>query len=203
MQLRMNDFDSALDDIASLREQLAASSRFQGLAPGVVALTGALAVALAAWQTAPHESNLFIWVLLAAICAFMIGTEAIIRARTLHRSMAGRMLSTTLNRFMPMAAAGAVAGIVVLLRVPEHARLLPGIWQLLMGVGIFAVLPSLPRQMIWAAAFYFVAAAGSLSLSGQDGAPTAWLMGVPFGIGQWIVAAILHHASKGTSHGQG
>ena len=119
MQSRMNDLNSALDDIARLREQLAASSRFQGLAPGVVALTGALAVALAAWQTATHESNLFIWVLLAAICAFMIGTEAIIRARTLHRSMAGRMLSTTLNRFMPMAAAGAVAGIVVLLRVAE------------------------------------------------------------------------------------
>ncbi|WP_371431940.1 hypothetical protein [Novosphingobium sp.] len=67
----MNDLNSALDDIARLREQLAASSRFQGLAPGVVALTGALAVALAAWQTATHESNLFIWVLLAAICGFM------------------------------------------------------------------------------------------------------------------------------------
>ncbi|KAJ8136094.1 hypothetical protein OY671_010693, partial [Metschnikowia pulcherrima] len=165
---------SDVGDNVGVREQRAASSRFQGLAPGVVASTGALAVALAAWQTATHESNLFIWVLLAAICAFMIGTEAIIRARASHRSMADRMSSTTLNRFMPVAAAGAVAGIVVSLCVPEHARLLPGIWQLSMGVGIFAVSPSSPRQMIWAAAFYFVAAAGSLSSSGQDGTPTAW-----------------------------
>lgn len=199
----MSEIDSALDDIARIREQLAASSRFQGLAPGVVALTGVLALALSAWQTKVGDDDLTVWIVLAAICAMLIGTEAVIRARTMHRAMADRMLSTTLNRFLPVAMAGGIVGIVVLLRAPEHGRLLPGMWQLLMGIGIFAVLSNLPRTMVCAAVFYFICGAASLALSaGHQPAPTAWLMGLPFGLGQLLVAGILYRASVGVSHGQ-
>ncbi len=169
----------------------------------MVALTGVLALALAAWQVSTEGEDLIIWILLAAICALLIGTEAVVRARALHRAMADRMLSTTLNRFMPVAMAGAILGIVVLLRAPEHGRLLPGIWQLLMGVGIFAVLSTLPRAMRWAGSFYFVSGAGSLAMSGGEyGVATAWLMGMPFGLGQLLVAAILYRASMEGSHDQ-
>lgn len=199
----MTEIDSALNDIARIREQLAASSRFQGLAPGVVALTGVLALTLATWQASVGDDDLVIWILLAAICAMLIGTEAIVRARTLHRAMADRMLSTTLNRFMPVAMAGAIIGLLVLFRAPEHSRLLPGIWQLLIGVGIFAVMSNLPRSMVCAAVFYFVSGAISLALSaGEHPATTAWLMGLPFGLGQLLVAAILYRASTEVSHGQ-
>jgi len=75
----MSDVESALHDIARMREQLAASSRFQGLAPGVVALTGCFAFALGAWQHFAGEDDLLIWILNAAVCALMIGTEAIAR----------------------------------------------------------------------------------------------------------------------------
>lgn len=198
----MTDIDSALDDIARLREQLAASSRFQGLAPGVVALTGLFALALGGWQLSAAEDDLFVWILLAAICALMIGTEAVIRARTHHRGMADRMLATTFNRFLPVATAGAIVGIVILLRAPEQGRLLPGLWQLLMAVGIFAVLSNLPRQMLFAALFYFATGTASLILSADDALSTAWLMMLPFGIGQLLVAGILHHASRETPHGR-
>ena len=197
----MSDIESALHDIARLREQLAASSRFQGLAPGIVALTGAFAFALGGWQYLAGENDLLVWILLAAVCALMIGTEAIARARKHHRSMADRMLGATLNRFLPVATAGAILGIVVLFRLPEHDRLLPGIWQLLMGVGVFAVLSNLPRQMIVAAVFYFGAGTLSLLLSGPQGPATSVLMALPFGLGQLLVAAILYRASSETSHG--
>ena len=198
----MKDIESTLDDIARLRDQLAAGSRFQGLAPGVVALTGGAALGLGAWQAKAHSEDLFIWIILAAMCAMAIGTEAIIRARRLHRSMADRMLNTTLNRFMPAASAAGMTGMMVLLYAPEHSRFLPGIWQLLMGVGIFAMIASLPKQMVWAAGFYFASGTASLALSVGDTPATAWLMGVPFGLGQLLVAAILHRASTGASHGQ-
>ncbi|MEP7006077.1 MAG: hypothetical protein ABI810_08850 [Sphingomonas bacterium] len=198
----MKDIESALDDIARLRDQLAAGSRFQGLAPGVVALTGGAALGLGAWQASTHSDDLFIWIVLAAMCAMAIGTEAIIRARRLHRSMADRMLNTTLNRFMPAASAAAITGMMVLLYAPEHSRFLPGIWQLLMGVGIFAMITNLPRQMVWAAGFYFASGTAALALSVGDAPAIAWLMGVPFGLGQLLVAAILYRASTGVSHGQ-
>ncbi|MGO4287815.1 hypothetical protein [Bosea sp. TAB14] len=192
----MRDLDSALDDIIRLRGQLAASSRFRGLAPHVVAATGLMAFALAVWQTSLGDDRLVAWILLAGLCVCMIGTEAILRARKLHPAMAERLLTLTLQRFLPAAAAGAIAGIVVLLRMPDHARLLPGLWQLLIGVGIFAVLGNLPCRMVWAALFYFAAGATSLMLSPDPEIASRWLMGVPFGAGQLLVAGILHLASK-------
>lgn len=193
----MQDLDSALDDIVRLRGQLAASSRFRGLAPHVVAATGLMAFALAAWQTSLGDDRLIAWVLLAGLCVGMIGTEAILRARRLHPTMAERLLTLTLQRFLPAAAAGAIAGMVVLLYMPDHARLLPGLWELLIGVGIFAVLGNLPRQMVWAAFFYFAAGTTSLMLSPDPEIASRWLMGIPFGVGQLLVASILHIASKG------
>ncbi len=197
----MSEIESALHDIARLREQLAASSRFQGLAPGIVALAGCFAFALGGWQYFADESDLLVWILLAAVSALMIGSEAITRARRLHRSMADRLIGTTLNRFLPTATAGAILGLVVLLRLPEHSRLLPGIWQLLMGVGICAVLSNLPRQMSIAAIFYFGVGTLSLLLSGTQGPATSVLMSLPFGLGQLLVATILYRASSETSHG--
>jgi hypothetical protein len=198
----MNDLDSALDDIAHLRAQLAGSSRFRGFAPGIVAVTGLMAAGLAAWQSHLDDSSLTIWILLAAISAMLIGTEAVIRARKLHRSIADKMLSVTLNRFLPVATAGAILGIVVLLQAPEHMRLLPGIWQLLMGVGIFAALANLPKAMLWAGAFYFFSGTVSLGLSSEVYPAIPWLMGLPFGFGQLLVALILYLASKETEHGR-
>lgn len=192
----MRNIDSALHDISRIRDQLAASTRFQGFAPPVVALTGLLAGGLAAWQASAGDDGLVAWVLLAAISATMIGSEAIVRARRLHRSMADRLLNTTLQRFLPTAIAGAILALVVILHAPEQARLLPGLWQLLMGVGIFAALGNLPKQMAWAGIFYFITGAISLVLGTGPDIGTAWLMGIPFGIGQIVVATILHHASS-------
>lgn len=155
-----------------------------------------MAFALAGWQASLGDDRLIAWVLLAGLSVGMIGTEAILRARKLHLTMADRLLTLTLQRFLPAAAAGAVVGVVVLLRIPEHARLLPGLWQLLIGVGVFAVLGNLPRQMVWAALFYFAAGATSLVLSADPDIASRWLMGLPFGTGQLLVAGILHIASK-------
>jgi hypothetical protein len=196
----MHDIDSALNDIGRIRAQLEASTRFQGFAPPIVALTGVFAFGLASWQASVGDADLVAWVLLAAISATMIGSEAITRARKLHRSMADRLLGTTLQRFLPSAVAGAAIALIVLLRLPEQARLLPGLWQLLMGVGIFAALGNLPKQMAWAATFYLVLGAISLTLSTSPNVSTCWLMGIPFGAGQLLVAAVLHQTSSMRPH---
>jgi len=70
-----------------------------------------------------------------------------------------------------------------------------------MGIGIFAMLSGLPRLMTIAGAFYFVSGTISLLLSGGEAPSTAWLMAVPFLIGQLLVAAILHLASREPHHG--
>src|SRR5690349_15605168 len=142
----MTDVDTALQHVARIRDQLAASTRFQGFAPAIVAATGGLALALAVYQatttgpTADLRLVLMQWIVLAVICTALIGTEAVIRARRYHRAMAQAMVNTALRQFLPSGLAGAITGVVVLARAAEQAWALPGIWQLLVGVGICASL---------------------------------------------------------------
>ncbi|WP_447763990.1 hypothetical protein [Sphingopyxis panaciterrae] len=196
----MNDIDSALGDINRIRDRLAAGARFEGFAPKIVAITGAMAFALAGWQVYRGDANLFAWIVLATVCALMIGVEAIGRARARHLAMADRLINSTLQRFLPAGLAGAIIGFVILVHLPEQVRLLPGLWQLLMAVGICAALGNLPTSMRWPAAFYFVTGTISLAMSGDASIDAAWLMGLPFGVGQLLVAAALHVSPGRTRH---
>ena len=202
----MSDVDIALSEIERIRAQLAASTRFQGFTPAVAATTGLLALALAALQSARFDPAttaielLVQWILLAVICAFLVGADAIVRARRLHRAMADTMISTTLRHFLPAGGAGAIAAIAILLRAPAWAAILPGLWQLLFAVGMFAALPGLPRPLVWGAGWYF--AAGTASIVTGAGAPdiSPWVMGVPFGVGQLLVAALLRTSAVEDGH---
>ena len=202
----MTDIESALQHVARIRDQLAASTRFHGFAPAIVAVTGALALALAVYQTTGIERvtdvrlALMEWIGLAIVSTALIGTEAVIRARRFHRVMADTMVTTTLRRFLPAGLAGAIAGVVILARAPEQAWALPGLWQLLIAVGICASLTNLPRQMAWAAGWYFLAGAASLFWMSALGSFSPWSMGLPFGVGQMLVALLLHLAAKDRRH---
>ena len=203
----MRDVDTALSEIDRIRAQLAASTRFQGFTPAIAATTGLLALALAAAQSAGLDpsttpiENLVQWVLLATICACLIGADAVIRARRLHRAMADTMINTTLRQFLPVGAAGAIAAFVILLRAPAWAAILPGLWQLLIGIGILAALPALPRLLAWGAGWYFVAGTASLLVGAGATEGSPWIMGLSFGIGQLLIAALLHAATREDRHG--
>lgn len=203
----MSDVDTALSEIERIRAQLAASTRFQGFTPAVAATTGLLALALAALQSAGFDpattttDMLVQWILLAVICASLVGADAVVRARRLHRAMADTMISTTLRQFLPVGGAGTIVAIAILLRAPAWAAIVPGLWQLLFAVGILAALPGLPRPLVWGAGWYFVA--GTASMLTGAGAPdiSPWIMGVPFGVGQLLIAALLRAAAVQDCHG--
>ena len=203
----MSDVDTALAEIDRIRTQLAASTRFQGFTPAIAVTTGVLALILAALQSAYPEPTtttvamLVQWVLLAIICACLIGADAVARARRLHRAMADTMISTTLRQFLPVGGAGAIAAIVILFRVPAWAAILPGLWQLLIGIGILAALPALPRQLAWAACWYFIAGTASLLVGAGATDVSPWIMGLPFGIGQLLIAALLQASIREERHG--
>jgi hypothetical protein len=205
--LTMSDVDTALAEIDRIRAQLAASTRFQGFTPAIGAITSVFALILAALQSAHTDPSatmvemLVQWVLLAIICACLIGADAVVRARRLHRAMADTMINTTLRQFLPVGAAGTIAAIVILLRAPGWAAILPGLWQLLIGIGILAALPALPRLLVWGAGWYFVAGTASLLVGAGATDISPWVMGLPFGIGQLLIAALLHAAIREERHG--
>ena len=192
----MRDLTKALEDISAIRRQLSAGTLFQGFGPGVIAGTGLLALAVAWLQSQNHAvptPGVFVrdWTLTAAAATVMIGIEMLARSRRHHGGFGDAMLRRAVQAFLPSGFAGAALAAIVLLAAPDLAWALPGLWQMLIGIGVFAALGNLPRIVGLAGTWYLTVGAVCLWLAASDRVLEPWLMGVPFGIGQCLMAATL------------
>ena len=108
------------------------------------------------------------------------------------------MIWSAVEQFLPAGVAGGLLTAVLLEYAPEDLWMLPGLWQLLVSLGVFASVRSLPRTVAFVGAWYFAAGFASLLLASQGHALSPWTMGLPFAIGQLLMAAILYFASGET-----
>jgi len=69
--------------------------------------------------------------------------------------------------------------------------MLPGLWELVFSLGIFASCRFLPRPMFGVGLWYLVAGLACLPLESSHQALSPWAMGIPFGVGQLLVASVL------------
>jgi hypothetical protein len=197
----MTDLDKALADIVVIRSHIAAGTAFRGFGPAAIASTGVLALATAALQSlwfkdGGTEPLAFLtgWVATALLATAIIGAETLGRSRRLHSRLADAMIYNAIGQFLPSIAAGASLTAVLIAFAPETLWILPGVWQILVGLGIFASVRSLQTTVSYAGAWYFVAGLAVLMFASQSHALSPWMMGVPFAIGQFLLAAVLHYA---------
>ena len=198
----MRDIERAIADIASIRSQLAAGSLFRCLGPDVIALTGVLAVVTAVAQsiwpeTLAREPWIFFtcWVLAAVVCVGLIAVE-MARSRRLNGALADMMIAIAVERFLPAGVAGAALLIVIMQFAPDAAWMLPGVWQILVALGLFAAARNLPSATFLVGLWYLAAGLGVLAVASADRALTPWLMGAPFAIGQLAFAIVLKLATE-------
>jgi hypothetical protein len=198
----MRDLDKALADIFAIRSQIAAGTAFRGYGPAAVAATGGLALLTAILQflwlddpTGHPMEFLAGWAAAALVSGGMIWTEMQARSRRHHSGLADAMVLQAVEQFLPAGAAGVLLAAMLWKFAPEALWMLPGLWQVLVSLGVFASVRSLPRTVAFAGAWYFVAGFGCLLLASQTHALSPWTMGLPFVIGQLLMAAILHFAS--------
>jgi hypothetical protein len=198
----MRDLDKALADIIAIRSQLAAGTAFAGYGPAAIAATSVVALVTAVLQyfllgdpTHHPLTFLFGWALAALLSAAMILIEMIARSRRHHSGLADVMIHQAVEQFLPSAVAGVLLAMVLWKFAPESLWLLPGLWQVLVSLGVFASVRSLPRSVAIAGAWYFVAGFVVLLIASQNHALSPWSMGLPFAIGQSLMAAILYFAS--------
>ncbi len=198
----MRDLDKALADIVAIRSQIAAGTAFRGYGPAAVAVTGAIALLTAIlqvlWLADPtgHPLAFFLgWAAAAASSGVVIFVEMRARSRRHHLGLADVMVYQAIEQFLPAAAAGVLLAAMLWKFAPETLWLLPGLWQVLVSLGVFASVRSLPRSVALAGAWYFVAGFAVLLLTSQSHALSPWTMGLPFAIGQLLTAIILHFAS--------
>jgi hypothetical protein len=194
----MTELNKALAEIRLIRNQLARGTQFRGYGPATLATTGVLAVLAATIQgyrlPDPLQNiplYLLIWVATAAISLTIISIETVLRVRRVHAGLAAEMIRSALEHFMPAIVAGLLLTVVITESAPQSLWMLPGLWQVIFSLGVFASCRFLPRQMFGVGVWYLCAGLTCLALGGGDRALWPWAMGIPFGVGQLLVAAVL------------
>lgn len=193
----MPDVREALSEIRSIRGHMARYTEFRGYGPLTLAGTGLLAIAIAALQRrwaidlGPQPARfLAMWIGAAAVALTSISIETFARARRIHSSLAMQMLHAALEQFLPAIVAGILLTAVLVRAAPQSQWMLPGLWQLLFSLGVFASCRFLPRATFWVGVWYLGTAMACLAI-GPDAAASPWEMGIPFGVGHLMVAGVL------------
>jgi len=189
----------ALSQIAEIRSRVAAAERFRGYRAGPVAVTGLLAVVAAAAQPllVPNPTDevshyLWLWLSTAVLAAAVAGSGIWLRhSRTTDR-LTKELTWLAVGQFAPCLVAGAVVTVVLLRYAPQHAALLPGLWQVFFSLGVFASFRLLPRAIAAVGVVYLLSGAVNLSLAAGPYAFAPLVMGLPFGLGQLLTAAVLY-----------
>lgn len=200
----MQDLHRALADISAIRDQMARGTVFRGYGPAALAATGLLALAAAfvqsQWIDDPLRdiaTYLSLWVATAALAVIIVGSEAIRRSRREHDGLADDMLRAAAGQFLPAAIAGVLLTLVLVRIDDAPLWMLPGLWQLMFSLGVFASCRSLPRAMVAVAVWYLAAGLACLAVGSGAHALSPWAMGVPFLAGQMLAALVLKQSFGG------
>ncbi len=194
----MTDVHKALAEIATIRSQVARATEFRGYGPVTLAGTGALAVLAAALQMrlirqpALHPVEyLELWVGTAALSLTLITVETVSRARRSHATLALPMLQSAGEDFIPAIVAGLLVTVAVARDSARDLWMLPGLWQVIFSLGVFASCRLLPRPMFAVGLWYLASGLVLLAHANCPCTLAPWAMGIPFGVGQIVVAVVL------------
>jgi hypothetical protein len=198
----MTELNQALVDIREIRRQMAQATEFRGYGPLTLAATAVAAViagAAQAWwvpEPASHAgSYVALWLATGIFSAALIAMQMLTRANRLHSGMADEMIRMAVAQFLPAAVAGAILPFVLLRAAPGALWMLPGLWQIVFSLGVFASCRCLPRAMYLAGAWFLITGLACIALGDARAlAPAA--MSVPYAAGMAMVAGI-HHLSQG------
>jgi hypothetical protein len=200
----MKDLREALADIHAIRHQVALNTQFRGYGPASIAASGLLALAIASgeahWRNDAHDFPAFltIWVGAAAISVALTALEAITRARRVHSGYASQMIRSAADQFLPAVTISVLLTVVFARVAPQELWTLPGIWQLMFSLGVFSSCRFLPKPTFAVGIWYLVAGLFCLVVQSATRDFSPWSMGIPFGVGQLLVAGILRFGFRET-----
>jgi hypothetical protein len=194
-----SELHEALEQIAAIRQQMARTELFRGYRAAPVAFSGLLAVVAAVaqslWLPAPGENlgaYLALWIGAAVLSATAAAAGMIDRRRRAASAWNREVTSLAIEQFAPSVLAGLAVTAVIATKLPELAGLLPGLWQIFFSLGIFASSRLLPAPIRLVAGWYLATGVACLAASRGVSPLSPWAMGVPFGLGQVAIAAILY-----------
>ena len=191
------DLRQALRQISEIHSHVSRGEVYRGYRAVPAALAGAIAVLAAAgqpWivQTSAPRTFVAYWVAIAALTAAAGGGRNLYNYLFYEDPQDRRRTRTVVGQFAPSLVAGALATAAAAAAGDTAIALLPGLWTLLFGMGIFASRPYLPRLTGFVALFYFAAGALLLGLARSGASLNPWGMGLSFGLGETFMGIVLY-----------
>ena len=138
-----------------------------------------------------------VWLIVATISGALAGGEILLRHVRGGSDLGRARTRLAVGQFLPCVVAGAALTAVLFRSAPEARWMLPGLWSVLFGLGIFSSRPVLPRAFTWLAAGYVAAGFAVLILARGESAFSPLAMGVPFGAGQLAAGVLLYLTLEG------
>ena len=191
--------DEALRQISDIRQKMARSEVFRGYRSATVGFSGVIGVLAAAvqpqWVASPDAQlgrYLGLWLGVAAVSVIVAATEMYWRARRTGSDQARQHTLLAIEQFLPSLVVGAVVTVSIVRGAPQVAWMLPGLWALVFGLGVFASARLLPRPVLAVGAYYVLCGCGCLLWGQGENAFDPRQMGISFGGGQLLGAAILY-----------
>jgi hypothetical protein len=186
----------ALAQVAAIQDQVTRADVYRGYRSIPVAMSGLIGL-LSAWLqpaglAADPIAFVIYWSSVAAAAGF-VGISEIAYNYVVHdEALARRRTRRVVGQILPsVLAAAIVTGCFVRLST-TLVPLLPGVWAICFGVGIFASRPFLVRSSGWVALYFYAAGVALLWTARGPDTLNAWAVGGTFGIGQLLTAAVLY-----------
>lgn len=186
----------ALDQIAEIHQQIAKGEVYRGYRSLPVAASGLMGFAAAWFQPAGLGTGdpigfVMYWAAIGALAGF-VGASEIIYNYVVHDNGSDRRQTRkVMGQFLPSLIAGAAIAAGLAHLGAALVPLLPGLWAICFGIGIFASRPYLPRASGWIALYYYAAGLTLLWIAHDPGPLTGWWVGGVFGAGQLLAALVL------------
>ena len=116
--------------------------------------------------------------------------EIVRRFRNCDSSLQQELSPAAAEQFLPFILVGGLLTLVLCEYSAGAVWMLPGLWQILFGLGLLASRRMFPTPILFVGAFYVLC--GLADLNGSAAHFSPWSMGLPFAIGQAANAAILY-----------
>jgi hypothetical protein len=192
------DLHDALSQIADIRRCVHRAGLFRGYRAMTTAFSGVVAIATAVVQPyvvpSPEQAfdmYLFLWMSAGLVClgaaALAIWDRGFRSGSAVQRELAVHAV----EQLVPSLVAGGLLTLVIVRFQIEHAYLLPGLWPIMVGLGIFASRRLLPKATAVVGGYYLMAGLLVIANFRSFDVFSPWVMGLTFGVGQLLASAIL------------
>ena len=198
----MTDLNQALVDLREIRRHVAQTTEFRGYGPLTLSATALIALfagmAQAYWLREPGThpvEYVALWLTTAVLCASLIATQMLTRAHRQHSGMADEMIRMAVAQFLPAAVVGVILPFVLLRKTPGVFWMLPGLWQIIFSLGVFASCRSLPRAMLLVGVWFLLTGFACLALGDARSLAPLRMAGA-YAVGMALVAGIHYFSAK-------